>query len=55
MKKYRVQFSFHTMAEIEVEAENEYDAIAKANGTDIPDSELLHNLQEDGAPFAEEI
>lgn len=55
MKKYRVQFSFHTMGETIVYAENEDEAIVKANAENLSDAELLNNLEEDGSPFVEEI
>lgn len=58
MKKYEVTLYYHTSITVEVEAENEQDAIAEAycEADDSKyDRQLISNVQEDGAPDVEEI
>lgn len=58
MKKYSVELYYHTMIEVEVEANSEEEAIAEAYieaGDKKYDGQFLHNAQEDGAPFVMEI
>ena len=49
MKKYEVTFYYHTNCTVEVEAENEKEAIDEALNVDCND-ELICNLQEDDDP-----
>lgn len=53
-KKYKVTLYFHTSGSAIVEAENEKEAIEKANW-EILDEDLLGNMQEDSAPDVEEL
>lgn len=58
MKKYEVTLYYHTSITVEVEAENEQDAINQAYleaGGSQYDSQFIHNVQSDGAPDVEEI
>lgn len=58
MKKYEVTLYYHTSITVEVEAENEQDAIDEAYceaGDSKYDGQFIHNAQEDGAPDVTEI
>lgn len=54
MKKYKVQLYFHSNATLEVEANNEEEAIEKAR-MEVSDNEILEGLIEDNSPDVEEI
>lgn len=58
MAKYQVTFYYHTNIVVEVEAENEEEALEKAESEQSDDKytdDLLNGLQEDGSPDIEEI
>lgn len=58
MPKYSVTLYYHTYVEVEVEAENEEEAIENAYceaGKSEYDNEVLHNIQADGDPDVCEI
>ena len=58
MKKYKVTLYYHTNCTVEVEAENEEDAIDKAREeacSKEAEQEILSGLNEDSDPDVEEI
>ena len=58
MKKYEVTLYYHTYVAVEVEAENEEDAVVEAEieaGDSKYDGQFLHNAQADGEPDVIEI
>ena len=58
MKKYNVTFYYHTNATVEVEAENEKEALRKAEIEVCRkkyNTMILDGLQEDNSPDVEEI
>ena len=58
MKKYEVTFYYHTNAIVEVKANSEEEALEKAEievGKKKYDAQIIHNVQEDGAPDVYEI
>lgn len=58
MKKYRVTLYYHTNVTVEVEAQDEEEALenaCEAAATNEYDYELLSNLVEDSDPDIEEI
>ena len=58
MKKYQVTFYYHTNITVEVEAEDEKEALRKAEIEQCDDKytdDLLNGLQEDNSPDIEEI
>ena len=54
MKRFKVTLYYHTNAQVEVEANNEQEARAKAYN-EVNSQQLLEGLQEDDAPDVEEI
>lgn len=52
--KYRVQLYFHSNASLEVEANDEEEAIEKAR-MEVSDNEILESLIEDNSPDVEQI
>ena len=54
MKKFSVQLYYHSTATIEVEAENENEALNMARER-VTDEEILESLIEDNSPDIEEI
>ena len=58
MKKYEVTLYYHTSVTVEVEANNEEEAIDEAYGEvdkEEYDAQFIHNAQEDAEPDVEEI
>lgn len=58
MKKYEVTLYYHTSITVEVEAENEQDAINSAYleaGGSQYDSQFLHNVRDEGNPYLKVI
>ena len=58
MKKYRVTLYYHSSIDVEVEADNEKEAIEEAYclaGDPKYDAQLISNVQEDADPDVEEI
>lgn len=58
MKKYEVTFYYHTNCTVTVEAENEKEALRKAECEVTDDKciqEILWGLQEDDSPDVEEV
>ena len=56
--KYNVTFYYHTNCTVEVEAENEKEALRKAENEVCDDKyieQILDGLQEDDAPDVEEV
>lgn len=54
MKKFRVTLYYHTNCTVEVEAENESDAVQKAYQIDV-ENQLIEGLQEDDSPDVIEV
>ena len=58
MKKYEVTLYYHTDVVVEVEAEDEKNALEKAYievGKKKYDAQILHNVTEDADPDVEEV
>lgn len=58
MKRYEVTFYYHTSVTVEVEAENEEEALENAEievGNEEYDAQIVHNVQEDADPDVFEI
>ena len=56
--KYAVTFYYHTNVTVEVEANNEEEALENAEiivGDEEYDAQIIHNVQEDADPDVEEI
>jgi len=57
MKKYQVKFYYHTNLSVNVEAENEKEALKKAEeeaGKECYIPQMIEGLQEDNSPDVEE-